>query len=55
MGFMDTVRGWFGTAKEGAGDVAGKAGGAAEGAWDKTKDVAGGVKDRFDGDDKPEA
>ncbi len=66
MGFLDTVKGWFGKAKDTAGDVAEKAGDAAEGAWDKTKDVAGdvaekagdvaeSVKDKLDGDDEPEA
>ena len=46
MSFMDTIKGWFSTAKDSAGDVAEKAGGAAEGAWDKTKDVAGDVADK---------
>jgi len=43
MSFMDTVKGWFGKAKENAGEVADKAGDKAEVAWDKTKDVAGDV------------
>jgi len=55
MSFLDTVKGWFGTAKETAGDVAGKAGDATEGAWDKTKDVAGDIKDKLDRDDETEA
>ncbi len=38
MGFMDTVKGWFSKSKKAAGGVAEKAGGMAEGAWDKTKD-----------------
>lgn len=46
MSFMDTVKGWFGKAKESAGGVADKAGDAAEGAWDKTKDVAGDVAEK---------
>ncbi|MBT8212413.1 MAG: hypothetical protein KJN71_04615 [Acidimicrobiia bacterium] len=55
MGFMDTLKGWFGSAKEKAGDVAEKAGDMGEAAWDKTKDVAGDIKDKFDGDDAEEA
>jgi vacuolar-type H+-ATPase subunit H len=62
MGFMDTLKKWFGGAKESAGgmaekakDVAGdvveKAGDVAEGAWEKAKDMAEDVKDKFDGDD----
>jgi hypothetical protein len=38
-----------------AGDVAEKAGDVAGAAWDKTKDVAGDIKDKFDGDDEPAA
>lgn len=48
---MDTVKGWFGKAKDSAGDVANKAGDMAGGARDKAKDVAGDIKDKFDGDD----
>ena len=40
MGFLDTMKGWFGKAKETAGDVAEKAAPVAEKAWDTTKDVA---------------
>ena len=40
MGLMDTVKGWFSKGKDMAGDMAEKAGDEAEGAWDKTKDVA---------------
>ena len=54
MSFMDTVKGWFSKAKDTAGDVAEKAGDVAEKAWDKTKDVAGDIKDKFDGDDEDE-
>jgi hypothetical protein len=57
MGFMDKLKGLFGSAKEKAadvadkagdvaGDVAEKAGDMAETAWDKTKDVAGDVADK---------
>jgi hypothetical protein len=46
MSFMDTVKGWFGKAKETASDVAEKAAPAAEKAWDKTKDVAGDVAEK---------
>ncbi len=63
MGFMDTVKGWFGKAKDVAGDVgetlgdvAEKAGDAAGDAFDAVKDKAGdvadAVKDKFDGDDE---
>lgn len=55
MGLMDTVKGWFSSAKDVAGDVAEKAGDMGEAAWDKTKDVAGDIKDKFDGDDAEEA
>jgi hypothetical protein len=55
MSLMDTIKGWFSTAKDTAGDVAEKAGDATEGARDKTKNVAGDIKDKFDGDDEPEA
>ncbi len=62
MGLMDTIKGWFGQAKdaagdmgEGIGDVAGKVGDKAGDAFDAVKDKAGdvveGVKDKFDGDD----
>ena len=51
MGFMDTVKGWFSKAKGTAEDVAGKAGDKADVAWDKTKDVAGDVKESLDGYD----
>jgi hypothetical protein len=67
MAFMDTVKKWFGSAKEKteevapkawektkdvAGDVAEKTGDVAGKAWEKTKDVAGDIKERFD-EDKP--
>ena len=55
MGLMDTIKGWFSSAKETAGDVADKTGDVAGDAWDKTKDVAGDIKDKFDGDDAQEA
>lgn len=55
MGLMDTIKGWFSSAKETAGGVADKTGDVAGGAWDKTKDVAGDIKDKFDGDDAQEA
>ena len=53
---MDTIKGWFGKAKDSAGDMADKAGDLAGDAMDKAKDVAGDIKDKFDGDDddKPE-
>ena len=51
MGFMDTLKKWFGSAKENVGDVADKAGDMAGDAMDKAKDVAGDIKDKFDGDD----
>lgn len=62
MGFMDTLKKWFGSAKENVGDVADKAGDMAGDAFDKAKDmggdamdkakdVAGDIKDKFDGDD----
>ena len=62
MGLMDTIKGWFGKAKdvagdvgESMGDVADKVGDKAGGAFDAVKDKAGdvveGVKDKFDGDD----
>jgi len=62
MGFMDTLRKWFGAAKDKASDVADMAGDRAGGAFekakdlagdvaDKAKDVVGDVKDRFDGGD----
>ena len=51
LGFMDTIKGWFGKAKGTAGDVADKAGDMAGDAMDKAKDVAGDIKDKFDGDD----
>ena len=54
MGFMDTVKGWFSSSKQVAGQavdkggdvaktVASKSGDVADKAWDKTKDVAGDV------------
>ena len=55
MGLMDTIKGWFSQAKDTAGDVTEKAGDMAEAAWDKTKDVAGDIKDKFDGDDEEPA
>jgi len=51
MGFMDTLKKWFGSAKENVGDMADKAGDMAGDAFDKAKDVAGDVKDKFDGKD----
>ncbi|MDH3469851.1 MAG: hypothetical protein OEM94_00885 [Acidimicrobiia bacterium] len=53
---MDTIKGWFSSAKGSAGDMADKAGDMAGDAMDKAKDVAGDIKDKFDGDDddKPE-
>jgi hypothetical protein len=62
MGFLDTLKKWFGSSKEKAEevapkawektkDVAAKTGDVAEKAWEKTKDVAGDLKDRF-GEDK---
>jgi ElaB/YqjD/DUF883 family membrane-anchored ribosome-binding protein len=62
MGLMDTIKGWFGKAKDVAGDVgetmgdvAEKAGDVAGDAFDSVKDKAGdvvdSVKDKFDGDD----
>jgi len=48
---MDTIKGWFGKAKDSAGDMADKAGDLAGDAMDKAKDVAGDIKDKFDGDD----
>lgn len=48
---MDTLKKWFGSAKDTAGDVADKAGDMAGDAFDKAKDVAGDIKDKFDGDD----
>lgn len=39
MSLMDTVKGWFSKAKGSAGGMGDKA----EGAWDKTKDIAGDV------------
>ena len=59
MGFMDTLKKWFGSAKDNVGDVADKAGDMAGGAFDKAKDVAGDAvdkaKDMFDGDDDDKA
>ncbi len=66
MGLMDTIKGWFGTAKETAGDVgesigdvADKVGDKAGDAFDAVKDKAGdvveSVKDKFDGDDDDDA
>ena len=46
MGLMDTIKGWFSSAKETAGDVADKTGDVAGDAWDKTKDVAGKAGDK---------
>lgn len=46
MGLMDTIKGWFSSAKDTAGDVADKAGDKAGDAWDKTKDVAGDVAEK---------
>ncbi|MBT8215158.1 MAG: hypothetical protein KJP12_08025 [Acidimicrobiia bacterium] len=43
---MDTLKGWFGSAKDKAGDLAEDVGDAAEKAWDKTKDVAGDVAEK---------
>lgn len=54
MAFADTLKKWFGSAKETASEVTEKAGDVAEAAWDKTKDIAEDVKDRFDGDDEKE-
>ena len=62
MGLMDTIKGWFGKAKDVAGDVgetigdvAEKAGDVAGDAFeavkDKAEDVVETVKDKFDGDD----
>jgi hypothetical protein len=61
MGFMDTVKSWFGTAKDVAGDAAEKAADVAGDAAHKAKDVAGDaahkakdvvddVKGKLDGD-----
>ena len=66
MGLMDTIKGWFGKAKdvagdvgEGIGDVAEKVGDKAGDAFDVVKDKAGDVvetvKDKFDGDDDDDA
>jgi len=59
MGFMDTLKKWFGSAKDNVGDVADKAGDMAGGAFDKAKDVAGDAVDKaqdmFDGDDDDKA
>ena len=59
MGLMDTIKGWFGTAKETAGDVGESIGDKAGDAFDAVKDKAGdvveGVKDKFDGDDDDDA
>ncbi len=54
MGFMDTLKKWFGSAKETAGDLTEKAGDVAGEAWDKTKDVAGDVMDKVKGEDEEE-
>ena len=43
MGFMDTLKKWFGSAKENVGEVADKAGDMAGDAFDKAKDVAGDI------------
>jgi uncharacterized protein YjbJ (UPF0337 family) len=51
MGFMDTLKKWFGSAKDNVGEMADKAGDVAGDAFDKAKDVAGDIKDKFDGDD----
>ena len=51
MGFMDTLKKWFGSARENVGEVADKAGDMAGDAFDKAKEVAGDIKDKFDGDD----
>ena len=40
MGFADTLKRWFGMAREGAGEAADKAGDVAGAAWEKSKDVA---------------
>ena len=53
MGFMDTLTGWFGKAKESASDLSEKAKpmvdktkDVAGDAWDKTKEVAGDVGEK---------
>jgi len=51
MGFMDTLKKWFGGAKETAGGMAEKAKDVAGDVVEKAKDMAEDVKDRFDGDD----
>jgi ElaB/YqjD/DUF883 family membrane-anchored ribosome-binding protein len=56
---MDTIKGWFGTAKDTAGDVGESIGDKAGDAFDAVKDKAGdvveSVKDKFDGDDDDDA
>ncbi len=59
MGLMDTIKGWFGMAKDTAGDVGesfgDKAGDAFDAVKDKAGDVVESVKDKFDGDDDDDA
>ena len=43
MGLLDTIKGWFSSAKDKVGDME-------RDAIDQAKDIAGGIKDKFDGD-----
>ncbi len=55
MGFLDTIKGWFGMSEDAAGDVgestADGAGDAFEAVKDQAEDVVDSVKDKSDGDD----
>jgi hypothetical protein len=42
LGLLDTIKGWFTSAKDKVGDME-------RDAVDQAKDIAGGIKDKFDG------
>ncbi len=54
MSLMDTIKGFFGKAKDAAGDVADKAQDVAGDVVDKVQEVAGDVKDKVTGGDDAE-
>ena len=54
MSLMDTIKGFFGKAKDTAGDVVDKAQDVAGDVVDKVQEVAGDVKDKVTGGDDAE-